>query len=153
MTSTTVPYQSGGAGAWLAGIKMLNEATRPIRRWFRWENLQRTAAVICAVSLVTAIAIDAAGPEIGIGLRVVSLAGGLYLGYSKISAWAGKNPNVFLVGIIGYAAHQGVWVFVENIDGEAVARTAVLWSGLVWGVLFLRPYAARRIKATLMKRR
>ena len=152
MTASTVPYRSGGVGSWFAGIKMLNEATRPIRRLFRRENIQRTAAVVCVVSLVTAITIGAAGPEIGIGLRVVSLAGVLYLGYSKVGAWAGKNPNVFLVGIVGYAAHHGAWAFAANIDVGAVARTAVLWSGLVWGFLVLRPYAVRRVKKTLKRR-
>ena len=153
MTSTTVPYQSGrGAGTWFAWIKILNDATRPIRRLFRLENLQRTAAVVCVVSLVTAITIGAYGPEIAIGLRVVTLAGVLYLGYSKLSAWAGKNPNVFLVGIVGYAAHHGVWMAAANIDVEAVARAGVLWAGLVWGCLFLWPYAVRKVKRTLKRR-
>lgn len=151
--TATVPYQSGRAtGTWFAGIKMLNEATRPIRRLFRRENLQRTAAIVCVVSLVTAITIGAYGPEIGIGLRVVTLAGVLYLGYSNIGAWAGKTPNVFLVGIVGYAAHHGAWAFAANIDIGAAAQTTVLWSGLVWGFLVLRPAAVRRIKKTLKRR-
>ena len=153
MTASTVPYQRGrGAGTVLAGIKMLDEVTRPIRKRLKLANLQRTAAIVCVVSLVTAITIGAYGPEIGIGLRVVTLAGVLYLGYSRVGAWAGKKPNVVLVGLVGYAAHHGAWTFFGNIDVGAAARTAVLWSGLVWGAMWLWPHAVRKTKRTFKKR-